>query len=202
VIGVLAALYDAKQSGRGRHVDISMTDVVFAHNLVAAAHFNSTGQPDVPGRELLTGGEACYNIYRCKDGRDLAVGSLEAKFWDALCEALGRNDLKRHHWSRGQTPGDAGALHAIREMSVVIASKTQREWVDKLASLDCCVTPIINIEEALAHPLFAARRMTEGVKGTLGNARLPAFPIRFVGETPIASRAAKARGADQALLGD
>jgi crotonobetainyl-CoA:carnitine CoA-transferase CaiB-like acyl-CoA transferase len=202
VIGVLAALYDAKQSGRGRHVDISMTDVVFAHNLVAAAHFNSTGQPDVPGRELLTGGEACYNIYRCKDGRDLAVGSLEAKFWDALCEALGRNDLKRHHWSRGQTPGDAGALHAIREMSVVIASKTQREWVDKLASLDCCVTPIINIEEALAHPLFAARRMTEEVKGTLGNARLPAFPIRFVGETPIASRAAKARGADQALLGD
>jgi crotonobetainyl-CoA:carnitine CoA-transferase CaiB-like acyl-CoA transferase len=202
VIGILAALYDARQSGHGRHVDISMTDVVFGHNLVAAAHFNSVGQADVPGRELLTGGEACYNIYRCADGRDLAVGALEAKFWEALCDALDRADLKQYHWSRGQTPGDARALFAIEEMKAVMVGRSQSEWVARLASVDCCVTPILTVAEALQHPLFEARGMIEDVTGSAGSSRLPGFPIRFVGERPAPSRGAKLRGEDQALLGD
>jgi alpha-methylacyl-CoA racemase len=202
LIGILAALFDAQRSGHGRHVDISMTDVVFGHNLVAAAHFNEVGHAGVPGRELLTGGEACYNIYRCRDGRDLAVGSLEAKFWDALCEALQRGDLKQHHWSRGQVPGDAGALYAIEQLSALLATRNQNEWVRHLDGVDCCVTPILSIAEALEHGLFKARDMIEHVAGPAGSSVLPAFPIRFVGEQRVPSSGAKLRGADQALLDD
>jgi crotonobetainyl-CoA:carnitine CoA-transferase CaiB-like acyl-CoA transferase len=202
VIGILAALFDAARSGHGRHVDISMTDVVFGHNLVAAAHFNQVGHAGVPGRELLTGGEACYNIYRCSDGRDLAVGALEAKFWDALCTALGRADLKPRHWSRGQTPGDAGAQAAISELTTLFLTRTQADWVGLLDGVDCCVTPILSIAQALDHQLFRARGMIETVAGPAGESTLPAFPITFVGEQRVKSRAAKARGADQALLDD
>jgi crotonobetainyl-CoA:carnitine CoA-transferase CaiB-like acyl-CoA transferase len=200
VIGILAALFDAGRSGHGRHVDISMTDVVFGHNLVAAAHFNQVGHAGVPGRELLTGGEACYNIYRCNDGRDLAVGALEAKFWDALCDALERADLKSHHWSRGQTPGDAGALAAIDALTKMFLTRTQADWLKKLDGIDCCVTPILSVAEALEHQLFSARGMIDTIEGPLGSSTLPAFPITFVGEQRIKSRAAKKRGADQALL--
>ena len=202
VIGILAALFDAARSGHGRHVDISMTDVVFGHNLVAAAHFNEVGHAGIPGRELLTGGEACYNIYRCSDQRDLAVGSLEAKFWDALCDAIDRGDLKKHHWSRGQVPGDAGALAAIDELTTLFATRSQAEWVAHLDGVDCCVTPILSIAEALEHELFRARGMIEQVAGPAGQSTLPAFPIAFVGEARVTSSAAKLRGADQALLDD
>ncbi len=200
VIGILAALFDARRSGIGRHVDISMTDVVFGHNLVAASYVNESGVAGVPGRELLTGGEACYNIYRCADGRDLAVGSLESKFWDALCEAIGHPELKVFHWSRGQKPGDPGALSAISAMQALIATRSQSEWIDLLENVDCCVTPILTVAEALQHPLFKARGMIETVSGAAGSATLPAFPIRFVGEEKPISRPAKQRGADQAML--
>jgi crotonobetainyl-CoA:carnitine CoA-transferase CaiB-like acyl-CoA transferase len=177
-----------------------MTDVVFGHNLVAASYVNESGAAGVPGRELLTGGEACYNTYRCADGRDLAVGSLEAKFWDALCDAIGHPKLKPYHWSRGQIPGDAGALEAIAMMQELIATRTQAAWLHLLAEVDCCVTPILTVAEALEHPLFKARGMVESVSGEAGTSTLPAFPIRFVGEDRLASVAAKRRGADQAML--
>jgi crotonobetainyl-CoA:carnitine CoA-transferase CaiB-like acyl-CoA transferase len=202
VIGILAALYDAKRGAMGRHVDISMTDVVFGHNLVAAAHFNETGQADQPGHELLTGGEACYNVYTCADGRHMAVGSLEAKFWDRLCQALGREDLMPCHWSRGQTPGSASARAAIQAVADAFLQRDQAAWTALLDPLDCCVTPILTVAEALQHPLFAARQMVETIASAEGVSTLPAFPIRFVGDGVPASSAAKARGADQALLDD
>lgn len=200
VIGILAALYDARTSGRGRHVDISMTDVVFAHNIMAIAHVNEYGAAAAPGGQLLTGGEPCYNIYACADGRLLAVGALEAKFWETFCIGLGLRHLIQKHWSQGQVPGSAEARAVTEEVAALIATKDRAHWLVIFEPLDCCVTPILSAKEALDHPLFLARNMVETVAGPLGTTKVAAFPIRFLGEDTPPSAPAKARGADQSIL--
>jgi crotonobetainyl-CoA:carnitine CoA-transferase CaiB-like acyl-CoA transferase len=102
VQGILAALLGVKNGGAGRFVDVSMTDAVFAHNIMPLAAVNHFGRPAMPGRDLLTGGVPCYNVYRTQDGRFIAVGALELKFWEACCDVLDRPDLKEKHWSHGQ----------------------------------------------------------------------------------------------------
>ncbi|MGH8809114.1 MAG: CaiB/BaiF CoA transferase family protein, partial [Noviherbaspirillum sp.] len=76
VQGILAALIGVTTSGVGRFVDVSMTDAVFAHNIMPLVAVNNFDRPAVPGRDLLTGGVPCYNVYRTRDGRFMAVGAL------------------------------------------------------------------------------------------------------------------------------
>ncbi len=92
-IGILAALFGAHRSGHGRFVDVAMADAVLAHQIFALGALEDTGVVAARGDDLLTGGVPCYGVYETRDGRWLAVGALEAKFWRALCETLGRPDL-------------------------------------------------------------------------------------------------------------
>ena len=157
--GILAALLAVKMGGPGRFVDVSMTDAVFAHNIMPLVAFNNFGQAPPPGRDLLTGGVPCYNVYRTSDGRFMAVGALEPKFWSLLCDVLERPDWKRRHWSHGQAVGGADAMALKAELETIFARHTLAEWTEKFASQDCCVTPVLRVEEAVASPLFQARGM-------------------------------------------
>jgi alpha-methylacyl-CoA racemase len=159
VQGILAALVDVKMGGLGRFVDVSMSDAVFAHNIMPLVAVNNFGRPAQPGRDLLTGGVPCYNVYRTSDGRFMAVGALERKFWETCCDVLDRPDLKRHHWSRGQEIGGADAMSVKAELDDIFSQHSQAEWTTRFASADCCVTPILRMDEAMAHPLFKARGM-------------------------------------------
>lgn len=201
VIGILAALLDARTSGRGRHVDISMTDGVFAHNVVGIAQVNARGVTAEPGHDLLTGGVPCYNIYRTSDGRHMAVGALEAKFWDCLCEAIGRADLKPAHWSRGQKPGSAEALAVRGELDAIFRTRSMDEWTERLSGLDCCTTPVLRTDEALSHPLFLDRHMvveqTDAIEGT---SRFATSPIQFSEPPSNVGSGAKEAGADNAAV--
>lgn len=159
VQGILAAIIGAKTSGQGRFVDISMTDTVFAHNIMPLVAVNNFGQTAPPGRDLLTGGAACYNVYRTSDNRYMAVGALEPKFWEACCEVLQRPDLKARHWAYGQRVGGADAMALKSEMDAIFTAHSMAYWTEKFSNADCCVTPILRTEEALEHPLFQARKM-------------------------------------------
>lgn len=177
VQGVLAALLRAKTTGVGCFVDVSMTDTVFAHNIMPLVAVNNAGRPAPPGRDLLTGGVPCYNVYRTSDGRFMAVGALELKFWEAACDALDRADLKTRHWSHGQEIGGADAMQVKAELDAIFAKETQAFWTAKFAAVDCCITPILRADEAIAHPLFQARQMvaprqhpTEGAYWAIGPA--------------------------------
>ena len=114
---ILAALIGAAKSGTGCHLDVSMTDSVYAHSVMLNAEVSQSGATGSPSNGLLTGGVACYNVYETGDGRYLAVGALEAKFWDSLCDAIDRVDLKPRHWSRGETPGSDAAVDAIAQLA-------------------------------------------------------------------------------------
>lgn len=91
VTEMLAALWHVARGGEGRRVDVSMTHAVHAHNVMA--HVALTRGDDAStraGAGLLNGGVPCYDVYRTRDDRFIAVGALELKFWQTLCHALGR----------------------------------------------------------------------------------------------------------------
>jgi alpha-methylacyl-CoA racemase len=160
VQGILAALLAVKMGGPGRFVDVSMTDAVFAHHIMPLLAKNYDGQSPLPARDLLTGGVPCYGVYRCSDGRYMAVGALELKFWETCCDLLHRPDLKTQHWSLGQAVGGDNAIAVKVELEKIFSSRTQSEWTAIFETADCCVTPVLTTEEAIAHPHFSARSMT------------------------------------------
>jgi len=170
VMGILAALIDAKSSGRGRHVDVAMTDAVFAHAILPLLGNLEHGKAARRGTGMLGGGLPCYNVYRTRDGRWMAVGALERKFWETLCDILGCQELKGMHMVYGEE------AKPVRErIAAAFASRTQREWSEVFARADCCVSPILPIDEALANEQLRARKMIATDDGLTQ----PAFPLKF-----------------------
>lgn len=155
VMGILAALIDARSSGRGRHVDIAMTDAVFAHAILPLAEFLERGKAPGRGTGMLGGGLPCYNVYRTRDGRYLAVGALERKFWETLCDILGCPELKGKHIVYGEE-----ARPVKERLAAIFASRAQREWAELFARADCCVSPILTMDEALANEQLRSRSMS------------------------------------------
>lgn len=154
--GVLAALVAAQRTGLGRFVDISMAHEVLCHNVLATTKLAATGRVASAGRDLLSGGAPCYGVYRTSDGRHLAVGALELKFWHQLCEAIGKPQWGSRHWSTGEAPGSDAAMALKAELSAVFASAPLSHWSGVFESVDCCVTPVLRLDETRAHPLFAS----------------------------------------------
>lgn len=161
-MGILAALIDARSSGRGRHVDVAMTDAVFAHAIFPLLGFLESGKAPGRGTGMLDGGRPCYNVYRTRDGRHMAVGALERKFWDTLCDILGCHELKERHLVRGE---EGRAVKA--RLTEIFATRTQSEWTEIFDRADCCVSPILTIEEALKNEQLRARDMSTDQSGPM-----------------------------------
>ena len=152
VSGLLAALVGAQRSGKGRFVDISMTHEVWRHAVIARSEARALACVPARGSSLLNGGAACYGVYACADGRHLAVGALEPKFWAAFCEALGRPDWASRHWSRGEAPGSAEAVKTREQLAALLRTRPMAEWAAIADPADCCVTPVLRLDEVHGHP--------------------------------------------------
>jgi crotonobetainyl-CoA:carnitine CoA-transferase CaiB-like acyl-CoA transferase len=175
-MGILAALFSVRAGGTGRHVDISMTDGVLAHAVMPLAALNESGATRPAGQDTLSGGLPCYGLYRTKDGRYLAVGALEPKFWQAFCDLLGRDDLKS--WHRGASEEETARARA--EVAAEVAAYSWEEWRGRLAGMDCCVSPICNLDEALDSELVRAREMAvETDHPRYGAMKLLACPVKM-----------------------
>lgn len=184
LLGVLAAVIGAKASGQGSHVDVAMTDAVLAHNLFPLVTTLVHGHPAPRGADLLTGGVPCYGVYRTADDRYLAVGALEPKFWQALCATIGRDDLAPFGLSTGSEGRRVKA-----ELGSVLAAKSLADWEPIFAAADCCVTPILRLDEAMAHPQIVARAMMVEVGGVTQYAppfKLSAWPWAVAAPAPAA----------------
>lgn len=154
VSGVLAALVGAQRSGQGRFVDVSMTHEVLRHHVLVAITLQASGRMPEPGRDLLSGGAPCYGVYGTRDGRHVAVGALEPKFWQALCESIGHPEWSERHWSHGLVPGSTESMALRDELAAVFAGETLAHWVAHFEDVDACVTPVLRLDESLAHPVF------------------------------------------------
>jgi crotonobetainyl-CoA:carnitine CoA-transferase CaiB-like acyl-CoA transferase len=149
-IGILAGLYDAQRSGRGRKVDVSMCEGALGFLLPAFGDLALTGELPSRGQDMLTGGAAQYGIYRTKDDRYFSVAALEPKFWQAFNDALGRV------CDPSELMGGAAAQARLRdEIQTIIAKKTRDEWTQIFAPIDACCEPVLEPAEAAQHPLHA-----------------------------------------------
>jgi len=153
-IALLAALVGAQRTGHGRYVDVAMADASLAHNIFALHALNQWGRTLPRGRDLLTGGVPCYGIYGTQDGRWLAIGALEDKFWRALCSLLDRPDLIPHAFAF-----DDEGTRVRRELESVFGAAPLAYWEERFGGVDACVTPILTLDEALEDRQFAAREM-------------------------------------------
>lgn len=157
-IAVLAAVFEMQRTGQGRHLDVSMVHGLHAQLVMPKA----TGAMLAPllgrhpgaGEDLLNGVLPCYNLYATQDRRHLAVGALEFKFWKAACEVFDRPDWVQRHWQRGQLPGSPDCAELRAEVAQLVASQPLAVWSERFAQADACVTPVLTLEEAQAHPLF------------------------------------------------
>ena len=188
---ILAALLDAKLNGRGRFLDVSMADGALALNVYALSLLNQRRVEPAAGAELITGGAACYQVYATQDQRYLAVGALEQKFWQRFCEILNRPDLS----DRGHCCGQEGRA-VIADVAAMIAKKTLAEWREIFKDEDCCVSPVMTLEESLQHGPSVRRGAV-----ALDSHAQPAlpFPVQMAA-APIAVAASPAIGADTESL--
>lgn len=150
VIGILAALTARGADGLGRRVDVSMTDVIMPWMVYAWSEYQANDEGEEAG--VLNGKFPCYNVYETADRKFLAVGALEHKFWKALLKRLG---LEKHIDS--QFAKGAVREEIFSELRALFLSKTREEWLRFLEGADCCVTPILELDELAGHPYVTAR---------------------------------------------
>jgi crotonobetainyl-CoA:carnitine CoA-transferase CaiB-like acyl-CoA transferase len=153
---ILAALLERQKTGRGRHLDVSMSEQLLplATTLHAAAQAEQR-DPASDG-ELLSGGAPCYRIYRTKDGGQISVGALEPKFWQAVLAVLGLTELANDNHLLGP---DAERIAA--RLAEVFATRTRDEWAAAFAAVDACVEPVLTFSETRRHPQWQARESFE-----------------------------------------
>ena len=149
--GILTALRHRDRTGEGQLVDVSMFDGALSWLAMVAARVFAAGERPRRGHEQLGGSLLCYRPYRCADGW-VTLGALEPKFWRAWCAGVGREDLVERQF---EPPGSAA--HA--EVEAIFAGRTREEWEAFAAQHDCCLEPVLELEEALDSELVRAREM-------------------------------------------
>jgi crotonobetainyl-CoA:carnitine CoA-transferase CaiB-like acyl-CoA transferase len=177
LVGVLAAVIERQVSGRGQSVDISMLDMMLAwQSHIYSEYF--AGQERVGREDALLNGGGPYDFYQTADGRYLAVGSLEPKFWRAFCAVLGRPDLAPLGFDR-DAQGAEGLKAEIRRL---IAARPLNEWIERFEREDACVEAVLTTGEAINQAQTRARDMVVEVpKAEGGSQRQIGSPFRFSG---------------------
>lgn len=162
VIAILAALYERMRSGRGRWLDISMSDGTLALNALTASAAAHHQESPTLGGEVLNSG-TLYDYYSTSDGRFLAVGSLEPKFAARFFEVIGHPE-----WlSEALTP--PATQRALKsKVQALISERSLDEWRERFESVDCCVEPVLTLCEALNHPHVQARGLVKSAKSEDG----------------------------------
>lgn len=168
VINILLALRTRDQSGQGCHLDIAMTDAMFTFAWYALA-LGSVAKFPKSGEMWLVGTSPRYQLYPTKDGRIIACGAIEQKFWTAFAAAVG---LAAEFIDDKRDP--AATRNAVAKL---IVAKTADEWRPILAAADCCATIVTPLEEAMRDPHFVQRGLFAHSIATASGKTMPALPV-------------------------
>lgn len=180
VIGLLAALHEARVTGTGQVVDGAIVDGV--SHLLAGTHARvaSGTWRDERGVNLLDGGAPFYGVYETSDGRYMAVGAIEGPFFLEFITILGLAFDPASQNERSSWPD------LKRQIAAAFRSKSQAEWTDVFAGTDACVSPVRSLHEAATDPHVAARGSVAVMDGLLQPAPAP----RFSGHAPAVPKPA------------
>jgi alpha-methylacyl-CoA racemase len=170
VVGVLAALFEAKVSGRGQTIDVAMCDGVASMTTMFHALTAMGMWTDKPRDNFIDGGAHFYRVYECKDGRHFAIGAIEPQFYAEFLQRAGIDDPAfkpqndRSKWPELQT-----------RLEALFRTKTREEWAALLEGTDACAAPVMSLHDAPNHPHLAARRTFVAFDGHLHPAPAPRF---------------------------
>lgn len=168
VINILLALRARDRSGQGCFIDIAMSDAMFTFAWYALALGAATGRFPAPGELMLAGGSPRYQLYPTSDGRIVACGALEQKFWAAFTTAIGLP---------AELVNDFGDPQATRTaVARLIAAQSAEHWRPILAAADCCATIVVSLQEAMQDPHFVERGLF-AYRVATGSKSLPALPV-------------------------
>ncbi len=181
-VGLLAALLSARATGHGQVVDAAMVDGASYLATMVRALYGRGQWTDQRESNLLDGGAPHYRCYECADGKYLAVGALEPKFWNVLLDTLGLDA------STTPSPYDASRHRELVELfGGIFAGKTRDEWAAIFEPLDACVAPVLTLAEAPQHPHNLARSSyldSAGVSVLGPTPRFAATPTTLAAEPP------------------
>lgn len=172
VIAILSALLNREKTGVGCNIDISMIDGIMPFlSLILGKYFSDNLLPQ-RGNTDLSGKFICYNIYKTKDGKYIALGALEPKFWVNFCKEVERDDLIDKQFA---VDNDFEKYYG--EVENIFLQKTQKEWTEIFKDKDICCTPILNIKEMLKNEHTTSRGLLLKDEKT-GEKYIP-IPIKF-----------------------
>ena len=151
-LGVVAALYEARESGRGQTVDAAMVDGA-ASLMTSAYSLRAAGISDAPrGENILDSGAHFYDVYETSDGRYVSIAPVEPKFYAELLERIGLDAAEApHSTDRADWPASKARLAAL------FRTRTRDEWCEILEGTDACFAPVLGMDEAHRHRHNAAR---------------------------------------------
>jgi crotonobetainyl-CoA:carnitine CoA-transferase CaiB-like acyl-CoA transferase len=144
-VGLLAAVLSASRTGEGTRISVALADAALWTIGIHVSAFLAGG-PEGPRSGDLNGGLPCYDVYECADGRHIAVGALEPKFWQALVLGLKRPDLAARQY-------DGAATAELRDL---FRSQPLADWIKTLDVADACVAPVQRFDELTTDPQFVA----------------------------------------------
>ncbi len=170
VIGVLCGLLEAKNSGKGQVVDVSMVEGAASLMTSIYGQYAAGLMTDERGMNIVDGGSHFYNTYETADGKYVAIGALEAKFYRLLLEYLGIADEDMP----GQSDREKWPEMKIR-LAEIFKTKTRDEWCEIMEGSDVCFGPVLTLAEAPKHPHNIARNSFIEIDGVVQPAPAPKF---------------------------
>lgn len=139
---ILAALFQRERRGVGEHLDIAMADAVVPLTTLPFAEYQATGKVTERGAFQLSGGLANYNVFRCADGKFIALGSLEPKFWNQICAALNKPE-----WANVILEGESAHAAVKLELKSMFQEQTRDYWVTFFKGKEVCVSAVNELDE-------------------------------------------------------
>ena len=171
LLGVLSAVFHARQTGEGQVVDAAITDgTAYISTLLRMMH-NTAQISDEPGTGWANYGSPWHENYQCADGKYVSICALEPKFYGLLLEKLGLSDHPAfaNQWDTSAWP------EGKRLMAELFASKTRDHWCELLEGSDACFAPVLNFSESVVHPHNVARGTFTEIDGVIQPAPAPKF---------------------------
>ncbi|EIE50997.1 L-carnitine dehydratase/bile acid-inducible protein F [Citreicella sp. 357] len=168
VVNILLALMARQKTGQGVHLDIAMSEGAFAFAYWAHAEGVIAGQEIASADSRLTGRLARYRLYSAADGRQIAVGALEEKFWQAFCDVIGQPQDLRDDW--------VDPVACAAEVARRLGRQPSTHWGPLLMAADCCCSVVKTPAESAADPHFTARGVFER-KLDISGREVPALPL-------------------------
>lgn len=183
VIGILLALFERQQSGQGQYIDISMTDSMLG--FLALPYFlkKKTGQQQKRSETMLSHYFACYNTYKTKDDRYLAIGAVENRFWKNLCNHLNIPEYTALQYD------EIRREEIVERLREIFNQKTLIQWEEELSFVEVCFSKIQNMEEVFSDSLFQDRGMIVDMENGGRVQKVLGIPVKM-SRTPGAIRSA------------